>query len=131
MSARDLSRLLGVAALVLAAAANAQTMRDPTRPPGAGAAKAGPAAAPSGGGLVLQSILISQERRAAVISGRVVGPGESINGYMLVGLSEGEAVLKNGGEVRRLRLYPAVDLKRQRETHDGESAAKTAPAETQ
>lgn len=116
--------------LLFAALAQAQEVRDPTRPPGSGTARAGKSA-PAAGGLVLQSILTSPERQAAVINGKVVGPGETIDGFMLVGIAEGEAVLKNGGQVRRLRLYPSVDLKRQHEPQDGGSAARTVPSDTQ
>jgi MSHA biogenesis protein MshK len=117
-----------IALLMMGLAAHAQTLRDPTRPPGAAAARGAPMAE---GGLVLQSILLSPQRKAAVISGKVIGPGESVDGYMLVGISEGEAVLKNGDKIRRLRLYPAVDMKHQREPQGGSEAAPAAPTGSQ
>ena len=101
--------ILGVGmALLMAglATAGAQTLRDPTRPPGRSAARS--ESAPASGGFVLQSIVNSPQRKAAVINGKVVGPGESVDGFMLVGIAEGEAVLRNGSDVRRLRLYPSV-----------------------
>ena len=122
---------LGLVVVLLAAGAHAQALRDPTRPPGIPASRAVGGAASASGGLVLQSILMAPDRQAAVISGKVLAPGESIDGFMLVGIAEGEAVLKNGGQVRRLRLYPGVDMRRQKEGQDGEGAATTAPAGTQ
>ncbi|HYJ17805.1 MAG TPA: hypothetical protein VEW72_01390 [Burkholderiales bacterium] len=110
-------------------AANAQALRDPTRPPGIPASKAGPAVASSG--LVLQSILISPERKAAVISGKVLGPGESIDGYMLIAIAEDEAVLKNGDKVRRLRLYPGVDMKHEKEIQGGAGGAQSGAGDRQ
>jgi len=105
--------------LALAGTAAAQTLRDPTRPPGR-VAKSEPA---STGGFVLQSILNSPERKAAVINGKVVGPGESVDGFMLIGIAENEAVLKNGSDVRRLRLYPSVAVKHQKKQPDETSGA--------
>lgn len=105
--------------LALAGTAAAQTLRDPTRPPGR-VARGEPA---SSGGFVLQSILNSQERKAAVINGKVVGPGESVDGFMLIGIAENEAVLKNGSDVRRLRLYPSVAVKHQKKQPDEASDA--------
>lgn len=130
MRALSLVSAFGIALLVSGAVcANAQALRDPTRPPGMSAFKAAPGAAT--GGLVLQSILISPERKAAVISGKVMGPGESINGYMLVAIAENEAVLKNGDKVQRLRLYPSVVMKRQGAVQGASSGAQSGPADRQ
>lgn len=95
------------------ATTEAQTLRDPTRPPGRSATKA--EAGVATGGFVLQSILTSSDRKAAIINGKVVGPGESVDGFMLIAIAEDGAVLKNGSDVRRLKLYPSVDMKRQKE----------------
>lgn len=111
-----------IAALLLltfAGTATAQTVRDPTRPPGR-MAKSEPA---STGGFVLQSILNAPDRKAAVINGKVVGPGESVDGFMLIGIAENEAVLKNGSDVRRLRLYPSVAVKHQKKQPEETSGA--------
>jgi len=111
MSMRYAFRMFAIAWLVGVTAVQAQTLRDPTRPPGGGAGKS-----VSGGAvaqkedLELQSILISPERRAAIISGRVVRLGESVQGYRVVAIGEGEAVLRMDGQSRTLRLFPAVDL---------------------
>ena len=101
--------VLAIAMLTGAAIAQAQSLRDPTRPPGASATRGASGLAPSED-LVLQSILTSPQRRAAIISGRVVRPGETVDGYRLIAIGEGEAVLRMGGRSRTLRLYPAVGL---------------------
>jgi MSHA biogenesis protein MshK len=130
MRARAFLAAAGLAALMTGVAtAQAQALRDPTRPPGVAAIKAAPGVAP--GGLVLQSILISPERKAAVINGKVVGPGESIDGYMLIAIAEDVAVLKDGDRIQRLRLYPAVDMKRQKDIPGGINGAQSGPGDRQ
>ena len=122
-----LLQTIGMALLVVSAAtAAAQTLRDPTRPPGRTSKAEGVVVQ---GGFVLQSILNSPQRKAAVINGKVVGPGESVDGFMLVAVAEDEAVLKKGSDVRRLRLYPSVVMKKIRQKEEG--AADTAPGATQ
>ncbi|HWA13355.1 MAG TPA: hypothetical protein VHA15_09710 [Burkholderiales bacterium] len=114
-----------VLALLLAGAAlaDAQALRDPTRPPGRPAVRG--EAAPRQEGLVLQSILNSPQRKAAVVNGKVVAPGDSVDGFLLVGIAEDEVVLKNGADVRRLRLYPSVGIRKQRQAQG--AAAEAAP----
>ena len=122
MNARAITRMAASAVLLASVTAGwAEALRDPTRPPGRAAVKGAPAAS---GGFVLQSILNSAERKAAVINGKVVNPGESVDGFMLVGVAEDEAVLKNGSDVRRLRLYPSVAVKKHKEAQEG--AAESA-----
>lgn len=112
MSMKYAFRVLAVAWLAGATVVQAQALRDPTRPPGAAGVRiaTGERAVPAGG-LELQSILISPERRAAVISGHVVRLGESVRGHRLVAIGEGEVVLRMDGKSRTLRLFPAVDLR--------------------
>jgi MSHA biogenesis protein MshK len=116
-----------VLALLLAGAtlADAQALRDPTRPPGRATVRGD--AAPRQEGFVLQSILNSPERKAAVVNGKVVGPGDSVDGYLLVGIAEDEVVLKNGAQVKRLRLYPSVGIKKQRQAQVEAGEAAPAP----
>ena len=78
----------------------------------------GAAGSSEGGDLVLQSVLVSPERRAAIISGRVVRLGESADGYRLIAVGESEAVIRVGTQSRTLRLYPAVDLGKAGKTGD-------------
>lgn len=110
-----LSRV-GLLALAPFAAAHAETLPDPTRPPAV-------LAAPVGGeeekGPVLQSVTLSPSRKAALISGQLVPLGGRFGDSVLVRLSEGEAVLRKGDTLQTLKLFPDVD-KRLR-------AAKTPP----
>lgn len=101
--------LLGLAALWLCTSAQAQGLDDPTRPPpgfrgGAGAARAsGPAE-----GLVLQSVIISDTNRSAIISGQHVALGGKIGAARLVRVSEAAVVLLTGEDRRTLKLFPGV-----------------------
>lgn len=95
------------AALVLPAHA-AQALRDPMRPP-PGFAATDNARPRSVEEPVLQSVMISPGRRAAIISGEVVRLGEKFGGARLVRVSEQEVVLQYGTDARVLKLYPAVD----------------------
>ncbi|MFJ7566543.1 hypothetical protein ACIQW9_06240 [Herminiimonas sp. NPDC097707] len=84
----------------------AQQLRDPTQPPSLlmqdGAATSG------SGETVLQSVFISPTRRAAIISGQTVRLGEKFNGSTLVKITESEVVLRNGGELQTLKLFPGI-----------------------
>ncbi|MBX9904535.1 MAG: MSHA biogenesis protein MshK [Burkholderiales bacterium] len=90
-----------------AAAAGAQGMMDPTRPPGGMAAAAGDELVSAGP--VLQSVMLSPGRKVAMISGEIVVLGGRYGSARLVKLTESEAVLKNGPETTVLRLFPLVE----------------------
>jgi len=94
--------------LLMALPASAQGLADPTRPPG-GVAEAAGSSATVSMGPVLQSVMLSQGRKIAVISGEMVALGGRYGAAKLVKLTETEAVLKNGEEVTVLRMYPQVD----------------------
>ena len=97
----------------LAAAAQAQTLADPTRPPSgfnlavSGVNPAVVAVAP----LVLESVLIHPDVRSAIISGERLMLGQKIRGLRLIRIGETEVVLLEGGERRTLKLYPGVQKK--------------------
>lgn len=99
-----LRRQAAAALLFLAAAPLfAQTLPDPTRPPAwenAGAAGEG---AP-----VLQSVMISPKRRAALISGQVVELGGRFGDARLVAVNENGVVLRSDAGSEELKLFPAV-----------------------
>ncbi len=88
--------------------AGAQELRDPTRPPSEASARPAAAKSRARGGLVLQTVLISPERKTAVISGRVMSVGDTVSGFRLVEIREGEVLMKGSKETRTLRLYPEV-----------------------
>jgi hypothetical protein len=84
-------------------------MEDPTRPP-AGFYNSGRGAPASREeGPVLQSVLISESERLAIISGKLVAIGSKVAGGRLVKVSETEVVLQQGAARKTLRLYPGVD----------------------
>lgn len=105
-----LAGLAGIAAIPLDAAAQAESLPDPTRPPSvasAGSFPAGPVAAH--GGPTLQSVIISPTRRAAIIDGETVELGGGHGDAKLVKVSESEVVLKTAEGLQTLKLFPGVE----------------------
>lgn len=97
--------------------AGAQPLTDPTRPPGALADAADMAGVSTGP--VLQSVMLSPDRKVAVISGEMVVLGGRYGAARLVRLTESEAVLKNGSETTVLNLYPLVEKRNSDTKKDG------------
>ena len=107
----------GAALAACAPLAAAQSLRDPTRPPvffGRTESRT------ENGGIVgrsrdaewvLQSVLLSPERRYAIINGEVLALGGSVAGAELVAIREGEVTLRSGGVLRTVRLFPNVDMR--------------------
>lgn len=86
--------------------AHAQVLVDPTRPPNAATAGQEEAA---NTGPVVQSILIGAGRREAIINGRTVTVGDRFGDAQVVSISDAEVVLRNGNELQRLKLFPAIE----------------------
>ena len=83
----------------------AEELVDPTRPPtGFGQFQADVVHT----GPVLQSILISQTRRVAIISGKTVKAGDKYGDAQVVAIGENEVVLKTGKSQQVLKLYPSL-----------------------
>jgi MSHA biogenesis protein MshK len=91
-----------------ASRAVAAPFADPTQPPGAtgGGADAGPGMVE---GPRLQSVLISPNRRVAVIGGQAVSLGGMYGDARVVRITESEVVLQTGQERRSLKLYPEIE----------------------
>ena len=109
MVARMNPLAIALAALAgLPAAAHAQGLPDPTRPPAALQAPTEASAAPAT--LQLQSVLLGTGRTpAAVISGRLVLQGGRVGDAKLVRVSERSAVLKGPrGETTLALMPPAI-----------------------
>lgn len=107
---------LCAALTVCAPPAMAQALRDPTRPP-AFFGRTGDGATVSRNRQtewVLQSVLLSPERRYAIINGEVLSLGGSVAGAELVAIREGEVTLRAGGALRTVRLFPDVDMRSER-----------------
>jgi hypothetical protein len=86
-------------------------LADPTRPPPGvrgGAGSAGARAAGEPGGPVLQSVIISETSRSAIISGEHVMLGGKIGPARLIKVSEAAVVLLTGDARRTLKLFPGV-----------------------
>lgn len=92
--------ILALYAMLTAAPAQAAdaTFPDPTRP----------LAYEGGGGLVLQTTVVSAQRRFAVISGRTVRIGDKIGGATVAAIRPFEVVLTTGQRSRVLRAVPAA-----------------------
>lgn len=89
--------------------AQAQVLSDPMRPP----AFAAPAAAgepSSGGGLVLQSTLLSKGRRIAMIDGKPMQVGDRIGKARIVSIDPGAVTLREANTTRVLHLYQGVGV---------------------
>jgi MSHA biogenesis protein MshK len=110
MSAMVLAGVLSLAASGATRAAEPQpVLIDPTRPPNVRPAaergEGGAAAAPR-----LHSILISPQRRMAVIDGRTVPLGGKVDEATLVQVSETQVTLREGGKLKVLELYPGITV---------------------
>lgn len=88
-----------------------EPLSDPTRPPVAPAPVAAVEKRPSQEGLILQSVLVAADRKAAVISGRTVALGASVAGYRLVQVTENDVTLSGPEGIKTLKLFPAVQMR--------------------
>ena len=97
--------VLAVLCMSGASGAFAQTLRDPTRPPFV--AKGSPSAVTQTG-WTLQSVLISPERRYAIINGEIVALGGSVAGAELISIAEERVTLRTADGLRVVQLFPNV-----------------------
>ncbi len=97
---------------LLPAAAGAQSLADPTRPPSH-------LIDPARGGMVqgevssnpLQSIIRSGKTRKALINGELVKPGDKVGTAVVESIGDAEVVLKQeDGSKETLKLYPDVGI---------------------
>jgi MSHA biogenesis protein MshK len=96
--------------ILLASAAGAvaaQSLPDPTRPPGAAHGAPG---GPVQGGNPLQSVIIpARGKPSAVINGEQVQVGGKVGEAQVVRITEAEVVLKGPEGVQTLRMTPDVE----------------------
>ena len=90
----------------------AQNLPDPTRPPNSILQVDAGIAVPTGP--VLQSILISPQRKIAIIDGQTVKLNGKVGNQTLVNISETEVVLKSGKLLQTLSLHPDLIKKKNR-----------------
>ncbi len=106
-----MKRLLAIALLsagLWGASAQAQALPDPTRPAVGLGSGSTVAATPA----QLQMVLIGRgpsARKVAVISGQTLRLGDKFDGAVLAGISENEVVLRNGNNVKVLKLFPVPE----------------------
>jgi MSHA biogenesis protein MshK len=97
--------------LQVPASAGDENLPDPTRPanvsPDANSTIENAEVLPQ-----LQSILISPYRKVAVISGQTLHIGEKFAGATLIKITAHEVVLKNGTELKKLKLYPDIEKRK-------------------
>lgn len=104
---------LGLMGICLSAAATAQGLRDPTRPPTQflDPADALQAAAPSESGL--QTIKRTGKRRAALLHGEWVKPGDKSGEAVVERIEEQSVVLRHpDGRRETILMYPDVEMKK-------------------
>lgn len=101
---------------------NLQALSDPMRPPGFVApANAAGGEQALGGGLVLQSTLLSQGRRIAMIDGKPMRVGDRIGHARIVSIDPGAVTLRESNKTRVLQLYPGTGVTRPRAAKAAES----------
>lgn len=125
-SGKGLYYTLSVLGSLLALAATAQTLPDPTRPPVLVTAES--AGEQVDTGPVLQSVLIAPQRRLAIISGQTVELNGKYGDLTLIRVSETEVVLRNRQNVKEtqtLKLFPSFE---KRMSQPNPSVRTTTPA---
>jgi hypothetical protein len=88
----------------------AAALEDPTRPPGYGVSQP-QATVPASPRWRLQSTLIAPGRRLANINGKMLRPGEHVNGAQLIEIQAAHVILRHNGTRITLSLLPQ-DFKR-------------------
>jgi len=111
--------IFAIGALTMVMPVSAEVLTDPTRPPTA-MIPASAMAAGTFSGPVLQSVLVSQGRKIAIISGKEVKVNDKYNGARVVRITDTEVVLRNGRQVQVLKLFP--DVKKQMVQGEASSA---------
>ena len=123
MAANLMRGLAGVSVSVLLGATSlsvtAEVLTDPTRQPAElnVLPMSGVRANALTKNIKLQSIIISSERRAAIINGQTLTVGDPVDEETLVEVNEGNVVLQGKQGRKVLTLFPGVDIR------------KSAPAE--
>ena len=92
---------------LISAAAQAESLPDPTRPPVGLEATSASVAAPSGP--LLQLIRTLDGRRTAVISGQVVRVGGKVGDAVVARIDEDRVILRGPTGMVTLKLFPDVE----------------------
>ncbi len=100
--------MLLVLAAVLVAPSFA-ALPDPTALPVAPAAAGGAAGGSVSPGISLTAIKMRGKQKIAIINGQEITVGGRYQDVRVVRISESEVVLRRGGEITVLKLYPQVE----------------------
>lgn len=100
-------KMMLLLAALTANAAAAEALSDPMRPPVVVAPQADVSSTPTGP--ILQSVMISPQRRAAIIGGQTVTIGGKFGNARVIKISESEVVLESDGKLQTLSLFPGVE----------------------
>ncbi len=103
--------LLFVAMQVLLISVNATPLQDPTRPPNQQLQKKSLYKGTSQYRWKLSSTLISSERKIATINGKLVRPGERINGAILVDIDAWNVTLIKNNKEFKVYLFNRNKIK--------------------
>jgi len=126
MAANLIQGLLGCCLLLLGAASwtvAAEVLADPTRQPAEFNVLplSGVRTNALAKSIKLQSIIISPERRAAIINGQTVKVGDPVDEETLVEVNEGSVVLQGKQGRKVLTLFPGVDIRKRAPTELSET----------
>jgi MSHA biogenesis protein MshK len=101
--------MLGTASLTV----SAEVLTDPTRQPAElSVLPTSGVRANSQKNFKLQSIIISPERRSAIINGQTVKVGDPVDDETLVEVNEGSVVLQGKQGRKMLTLFPGVEIRK-------------------
>lgn len=103
---------LGLALVSGQCPAQAQDLADPMRPPAFALPAGATGEQTSGGGPVLQSTLLSEGRRIAMIDGKPMKVGDRIGRARIISIDPGTVTLREANRTRVLQLYPGVGVTR-------------------
>ncbi len=97
-------RILFALAMLASAALEAQTLRDPTVPPGSGGGGAAPARSAPGG----WPVIVVDGRPHVAVGTRLYAEGQTLGRARIERITETEVWLREGRELRKVPLYAGV-----------------------
>ena len=105
---------VALGALLLVAAASAEDLPDPTRPPASVMAPAEVVAAEPPKPAGLQSVIISRSRSAAIIDGQTVELGGKYGDVKLIEVNDTGVILQGARGRQVMTLFPGVSMSKKK-----------------
>jgi len=105
---KEVGLLLVLHASLVPLSLEAGELIDPTRPPLVGKARPSDGGAGSRRGWTLESTLVAERRRVALINGELVSEGDSVDGARVIEIRELDVVIGTPAGRRVLQLLPDV-----------------------